>query len=336
MPLSFNFERPAHIRFHGIRASVLGLWRAHRCGMRSVSVCLGLYFRIGSVWVKGFVLSAEAGGICVSHFVWADNVILVAGSLPMLTSMIVELSQPLYLHGFHWKASGLEFMNIARDDTDPLVVHLFSFSGSSGNCPSSALVFKRVSALKILGAVIDRNFTDHEDIRHRMRCAVGPFSERTNLIISRVLFLCIRRFAALIREFAASSCMVWKGLLLMLVCCGISTRRKGRCCLAWSGVTSEQMRAGVVFLSRLFYRGRQALFRERKASLVQLCVYKQWMWAKDVVSTCFFSASFFFPVICCCCVTFHAISICLGSFTFPAGRRGGSEHLGGGWVAVVC
>mmetsp|Transcript_85432 Transcript_85432/g.241859 ORF Transcript_85432/g.241859 Transcript_85432/m.241859 type:complete len:251 (-) Transcript_85432:664-1416(-) len=245
MPLSFNFERPAHIRFHGIRASVLGLWRAHRCGMRSVSVCLGLYFRIGSVWVKGFVLSAEAGGICVSHFVWADNVILVAGSLPMLTSMIVELSQPLYLHGFHWKASGLEFMNIARDDTDPLVVHLFSFSGSSGNCPSSALVFKRVSALKILGAVIDRNFTDHEDIRHRMRCAVGPFSERTNLIISRVLFLCIRRFAALIREFAASSCMVWKGLLLMPMRCGISTRRKGRCCLVWPGVTSEQMIAGV-------------------------------------------------------------------------------------------
>eukprot|EP00959_Pyramimonas_sp_CCMP1952_P345180 7228919-Pyramimonas_sp.AAC.1 len=37
--------------------------------------------------------------------------------------------------------------------------------------------------------------------------------------------------------------------------CGISTRRKGICCLASSGVTSEELRAG-------------------------------WMWAKDVVSTC--------------------------------------------------
>eukprot|EP00959_Pyramimonas_sp_CCMP1952_P465766 9488898-Pyramimonas_sp.AAC.1 len=40
--------------------------------------------------------------------------------------------------------------------------------------------------------------------------------------------------------------------------CGISTRRKGRCCLVWPGVTSEQMIAG-------------------------------WMWAKDVVPTCFSS-----------------------------------------------
>eukprot|EP00959_Pyramimonas_sp_CCMP1952_P243293 5085540-Pyramimonas_sp.AAC.1 len=93
-------------------------------------------------------------------------------------------------------------MIVASDDTDPLVVHLSSSSGSSGNCPSSALVFKRVSVLKILGTVIDRNFTDHEDIRHRMRCAVGAFWKDKSYYQSRLSSILskIRRFDSRVRS----------------------------------------------------------------------------------------------------------------------------------------
>ena len=42
-----------------------------------------------------------------------------------------------------------------------------------------------------------------------------------------------------------------------------------------------------VFGRRMFAMGREVLQKMGKPSLVQLTLYKQWMWAKDVAMTCF-------------------------------------------------
>eukprot|EP00959_Pyramimonas_sp_CCMP1952_P304757 6378155-Pyramimonas_sp.AAC.1 len=70
---------------------------------------------ITSAWARdavGVVLSGEAGGIVVSHFIWADNVILTAPDRSTLAKMILQLTWALHDHGFRWKQSSLEFMDV--------------------------------------------------------------------------------------------------------------------------------------------------------------------------------------------------------------------------------
>eukprot|EP00959_Pyramimonas_sp_CCMP1952_P319829 6692551-Pyramimonas_sp.AAC.1 len=49
--------------------------------------------------------------LLISHFLWADNVYLVAGSAADLRSMVHDLTLPLFSFGMAWKASSLLFMS---------------------------------------------------------------------------------------------------------------------------------------------------------------------------------------------------------------------------------
>eukprot|EP00959_Pyramimonas_sp_CCMP1952_P208656 4364763-Pyramimonas_sp.AAC.1 len=63
---------------------------------------------VTSAWPRdavGVRLSSEAGGIVVSHVVWADNVLLTAPDCPTLSTMILQLTWALHDHGFRWKQS---------------------------------------------------------------------------------------------------------------------------------------------------------------------------------------------------------------------------------------
>eukprot|EP00959_Pyramimonas_sp_CCMP1952_P126524 2646362-Pyramimonas_sp.AAC.1 len=49
--------------------------------------------------------------LLISHFLWADNVYLVAGSVADLRAMSRDLTIPLFSFGMAWKASSLLFMS---------------------------------------------------------------------------------------------------------------------------------------------------------------------------------------------------------------------------------
>lgn len=132
------------------------------------ALSLVMFGDLTSVWARdavGVRLSKEAGGIIVSLFVWADNLLLTAADRPTMAAMISQLTWVLHDHGFRWKPSSLEFLDVGATSgvTEPLFVTLFPHGiprEPSANLPAS-FIMPQVDEIVVLGTLIARRFNDH-------------------------------------------------------------------------------------------------------------------------------------------------------------------------------
>ena len=100
-----------------------------------------IYDPCGRVWRKQ---------VTITHFVWADNIYLVAGSLMMLKTMIDSVTAMLQDRGLYWKESSLRYMTNRVEA--PASFALQTLSPDGGALP---MVVKQVPHMEVLGARID-------------------------------------------------------------------------------------------------------------------------------------------------------------------------------------
>eukprot|EP00959_Pyramimonas_sp_CCMP1952_P237454 4962528-Pyramimonas_sp.AAC.1 len=68
----------------------------------------------------GYDLGEEAGGMYLTHALWADNILLFSKSKIELARMVGDFSAQLYTHGFRWKDSSLHYLAVGEDSEGAL------------------------------------------------------------------------------------------------------------------------------------------------------------------------------------------------------------------------
>ena len=49
-------------------------------------------------------------GACITHMVWADNVVLISGCADQMQNMIDDVTESIYANNLAWKSSSLQFI----------------------------------------------------------------------------------------------------------------------------------------------------------------------------------------------------------------------------------
>ena len=300
----------------------------------------------------GVQLSFEASSLVVNHWLWADNVILVAATRVGIQQMMSDLTVAIRAHGFSWKPSSLEYLACGVDGpARPLHISVpsqratfsveggarpiappggghspqshgtsappgldpqfFGLNGASVDIPggggepqnglngASASVdipggggephdlsfdIPQVTRMIVLGTMLDISFLEHEDIKYRLAAArqrfwtdrdfyespLVPMSKKFNRYDSRVRSSFLYGIEGTTCDATSLTLIhVEEGKFLSAMC-----RRRKRAGETWAEYWSSRYR-----------HARMLLLNSARPSLVQLTLYRQWLFAKYVVST---------------------------------------------------
>ena len=263
------------------------------------------------------VFSSQQCDWKITNMLWADNVILLAATATQLKHMIADMTIALRCFGFDWKESSLAYMKLGCDLNleHPLVVPVGGSRVAQGG-PSSAslpqparveidrdpleqeletnekrvlphmLKLKQVNQLEVLGTVLDRDFSYHADIVHRMKEMEKAFWSARPFFMNKQIAMKkkIRRYVTRVQTRFLYGI---EGISINTATLKYIHNREGALLskLVWR--RKKQGDSWAVFGRRMWGMGRDVLHKMGKPSLVQLTLYKQWMWAKDVAMSVF-------------------------------------------------
>jgi len=229
----------------------------------------------------GVQLSIEASKLHVNHWLWADNVILAASRREDMLAMLTDLTGEIHRHGFEWKRNSLEYL--ACGCPGPPRSLQFSVQDLSS---SEGITYEvpQVTRMIVLGTLLDTEFSDHADISHRLSAARKAFWTDGDLYTNPVIPMSrkLARYDSRVRSsflygVEGSNCdvnsltriHVEEGKFLSMM-----YRRRKKTNETWGDYWSARIR-----------HARLLLLNSSRPSLVQLTLYRQWLFAKHVVCT---------------------------------------------------
>jgi len=116
----------------------------------------------------------------ITHFVWADNIYLVARTYFMLQKMVQAVSAMLTDRGLFWKESSLRFMT-SKDSTP----QSFVLNTLNHEKKETAMIVKQVHEMEVLGSLIDSKGSTGAALSHRLVKASGALWKYHHLLFTR-------------------------------------------------------------------------------------------------------------------------------------------------------